>query len=166
MKQSINSTATMQIMIAFILLFVGFLAVYMNFSRTFKVKNEVISIIERKQGLTTNGSETGAVEIIDNYLLHIGYHNQGHCPIGDGRWYGVNTNTASAQKIEIASNNKEYNYCVKKTDGYDKIMPNKAYYEILMFFDFDLPVFGNMSTFRVEGTTVDISKPLDELQAQ
>ena len=48
MRQSIGGTWLFSLMIIFILLFTAYLAVAINYSKSFKVKNEVINIITSK----------------------------------------------------------------------------------------------------------------------
>lgn len=56
MRNSMGMTWTFQIMLIFILIFASFLAIYINFNKAFKMKNEVINIIERNEGISdSNG---------------------------------------------------------------------------------------------------------------
>ena len=70
MKESMSATWEFQIIIIFVLIFVSYLTVSVSYYKVFKAKNDVISIIERKEGLTEG--PTGAIGIINNYLISNG----------------------------------------------------------------------------------------------
>ncbi len=147
MRESIGSTWVIQLVIVFILLFVGFLTLSLSYSKAFKVKNETMSIIEKYEGLTGD-----AVTIINNYLQYNNYTAKGKCTndSSDIGWYGLDN--FSVKTLESADINKEYYYCIKKKNA----KKNYYYYEIKTFYDFNLPVVGNFVTFTLEGTTADI----------
>ena len=70
MRESVGSTWIFQLAIIFILIFSAYLAITINYSKTFKVKNEVISILEKYEGLTDSSSgstSAGSIAIINNY---------------------------------------------------------------------------------------------------
>lgn len=165
MRDSIGTTWTFQIMLLFILLFSSFLAIYINFSKAFKMKNEVINIIERKEGITDGGrSGYGSIQLIANYLSGNAYAGTGYCPETDG-WYGARSiNGTGSSDIEEAVLGQKYYYCVRKVIGYDEKNFEKAYYEVVVFFKFDLPVMGNVYNFSVEGETIDIDFSADNLR--
>jgi hypothetical protein len=152
MRQSIGGTWLFSLMIIFILLFTAYLAVAINYSKSFKVKNEVINIIEREEGLTSNDNKTdpGAIEQIANYLTSVGYINHGVCPSG---YQGY---------IKYQDGNRvKYSYCIKKYNSYNEVEKQKAYYSVVLFFNMDLPIFGDFFTFRVKGETTEIQYPAD-----
>ena len=115
MKESIGSTWTLQLIIGFILLFVGFLTLSLSYSKAYKVKNETMSIIEKYEGLTVD-----AVKIINNYLEYNNYRTMGKCESG---WYGVNDYTVNTLTPVVES--EKYYYCVKKIPTNQ----NKHYYD-------------------------------------
>lgn len=164
MRRAIGSTWTFQIMLIFVLLFASFLAIYINFSRTFKLKNEVINIIEREEGMSDNSSRnSGAIQLIGRYLTTNAYSNKGYCPSEIG-WYGATSIDGNGiNDLEEARVRQRYYYCVRKVVGYDDKNFYKAYYEVQLFMKFDLPFIGNIYTFDVEGETVDIDFSSDNL---
>ena len=52
MRESFGATWEFQIIIIFILIFVSYLTVSVSYYKVFKAKNDIISIIERKEGMT------------------------------------------------------------------------------------------------------------------
>ena len=59
--------------IIFMLIFVAFLSLSLNYTKAFKIKNEIITTIEKYEGLTSSESKTspGSIKIINNYLYII-----------------------------------------------------------------------------------------------
>ena len=143
MKESIGSTWVLQLVIAFILLFVGFLTLSLGYSKSYKVKNETLSIIEKYEGLNSQ-----SIEIINNYLVYNNYDSMGKCE--DSTWYGVKDLNVTTLEPVVA--NEKYYYCVKK-----RIAKNEmSYYELNTFFKFHLPIVGDFTSFTIEGSTADI----------
>ena len=72
MRESISESWTIQIVAAFILLFVAFLALMISYSKCFKTKNEVISIAEKYRGFlyNTQKSNVNFYVCIGKYDLH------------------------------------------------------------------------------------------------
>ena len=142
MRESVGSTWTLQLVIGFILLFVAFLTLSLSYSKSYKIRNETLSIIEKYEGLTSE-----SIGIINNYMTYSGYKATGNCPDG---WYGVE-DLASTSMPVLASSDKKYYYCVAKHDVYHK----RSYYELKVFFKFNIPVLGDFTTFSITGTTID-----------
>ena len=74
MRQTIGGTWIMQLMILFILLFVGFIILTLNYSKTVKVKNEVVSMFEKYEGLNEE-----SIKLVNEFLLASGYAGMGEC---------------------------------------------------------------------------------------
>ena len=160
MREAIGTTWTLQLVIIFMLIFVAFLSLSLNYTKAFKIKNELISTIEKFEGLTFSEAvkEPGSVRIINNYLLYNNYSSEGACDTGS---YG-STNLQSTS-LEPVEEGKKYYYCVKKIDRSNSNLPNRAKYEIKIFFRFRLPVLGDLFTFSSEGKTIDINRPVQDI---
>lgn len=145
MRESIGSTWVLQLIILFILLFVGFLTLSLNYSKSYKVKNEVMTIIEKYEGLTND-----SVKIINNYLTQSGYKTTGKC--GSDGWYGMTDISGANNVLESATDNDKYYYCIRKKFA----KKDYYYYEIKTFLSFNLPIVGNFAVFTIEGSTADV----------
>lgn len=147
MRQAVGTTTILKIVLAFTLLFSAFLAVAIVYNKAYKLKNEALSIIEKYEG------SAEAFQLIDNYLKNNGYNTTGRCKVGEnGRlnsgqgWYFYNDNKLSLKTL----------YCISHecSNGDCKIGDNnKIYYNIRLFFNFNLPFFGDIFTFSVTGKT-------------
>ena len=157
MRQTIGGTWVFQLVIIFTLIFAAYIALTINYSKSFRVKNEVLSIIEKNEGFTDNG-----VKLINNYLSQSGYKTVGACKLQtDVVVYGANNIDPSSISIERAQPGKKYYYCFSKYTGYHTYFTTRAYYKITLFSKFDLPVFGNLTTFDVDGQTSEIDATYD-----
>lgn len=146
MRESIGGAWILGIVMTFIVLFASFLAISINYSKAFKVKNNVVDIIEKNEGLTkTVGTKKGSVEQIYDYLKTEGYILKGQCSSG---YTGFDMNGKSTGTDKSL-------YCVKKNMINDTSL-DKAYYSVEVFFRLDLPIFGDIFTFRVSGETMSI----------
>ena len=141
MRQTIGGTWILGLVILFILLFVGFIVLTLNYSKSVKVKNEVISIIEKYEGLNDF-----SIELVNNYLESSGYAVRGGCEEASGVYGARDLNTS---ELEDARNNTDYYYCVKKYNGAN----TSKYYQVSIFYKFNLPIIGDTSSFVIKGTT-------------
>ena len=137
MREAIGGTWIFSIVITFIVLFASFLAVSVNYSKVFKIKDGVINIIEHNEGLTNSARDE-----INVYLQNSGYYVYGTCAPGEQGELPNKTNT-------------KYKYCVStKVSGEGTL--TRTYYKVSVFFKIDLPVIGSILTFPVSGETKGI----------
>lgn len=156
MRQAIGTTWIMQLVIIFMLIFVAFLALTINYTKAFKIKNELVSIIERNEGITEKNN--GSIGLINNYLVYNNYTVQGNCSEGE---YGVKN--LYNNTISNVVPGEKYFYCIKKINASTTTTPYRAKYQIRIFFRFSLPIIGDLITFSVEGTTINITNSINDL---
>lgn len=161
MRQTIGATWVFQLVILFTLIFAAYIALTINYSKSFRVKNEVLSFIEKNQGMTDNG-----VKLINNYLTQSGYKQMGYCSanetLGTVTYGAKSLNTESISNIfEPAEAGKKYYYCFSKVTGYHSYFTTRAYYKVKLFFHMDLPVMGDIYSFDVDGQTSEIDNTYD-----
>ena len=152
MRDAIGSTWVFALVITFTLIFSGFLVLALSYSRAYKVKNEMTSMIERYEGITVRtGSNMGSVEIINKYLNNVGYKAMGHCDYGD---YAANDLTSIKPILVTAANaHEEYYYCIKPNHDYKQCTTR---FKITVFYNFNLPILGQLSKFKISGQTNEI----------
>ena len=140
MREAIGGTWLFGLVITFIVFFASFLAISINYSKAFNVKNNILDIISKYEGNNCN-----ARRAIGDYLSDIGYLVPGNCD--DYTPYDNRGN-------EILTSNKGF-FCIKKETlnvGTDAVV-EKDYYQVKVFFKFDLPMLGDLTTFNVKGET-------------
>lgn len=166
MREAIGGISIFQIVIFFILLFTGVMCLTINHSKAFGVKDEIITIIENEPLGDTNtdasfGLSDSTMEKIATHLKDYGYRITGKCPDGyDGynRNGELTNNDAAfcirANKVEDkfyddardkCSNNK----CVVTTGDY----PTMVYYDVVLFFQLDIPFIKEIFNFNLYGST-------------
>lgn len=161
MRETIGGTWITQLVIVFMLVFVAFLALTLNYTKAFKMKNEVITIIEKREGIT-NGND-GSINLINNYLSKNNYYLKRACPAGS---YGVTSlNSEALTYITESDHTKNYYYCIAKRKGPSTNYNGKVYYQVHLSLKFNLPVIGDIFTFEISGNTNDITIPADNLNA-
>ena len=146
MREVTGSTWVFQLMIIFILIFACFLCLVINYSKAYRVKNEVLSIIEKYEGISSTSAG-----IINNYLRGESYVTTGSCPDG---YYGIKLDESG---YEVARSGQKYSYCFRDEYTNDGML----YYQIIVFYRFNLPVIGDVMTFQVEGTTESFQGNVD-----
>ena len=137
MREVSGSTWVLQIMLIFILIFACFLTLVINYSKAYRVKNEMLSIIEKYEGVTPE-----SVNIINNYLSAQGYKTVSKCPED---WHAVKNYDSVPENVE---NGENYLYCFK-----EESVNGKIYYNVTVFYKFSLPFLGDFMTFKVNGRT-------------
>lgn len=144
MRQTIGATWVLQLMIVFILLFVGFIVLTLNYSRTVKIKNEMIDMIEKYEGLNEQ-----SIELVNNYLIYTNYNVEGVCVSDDNETGVYGAYDLTSTELEPARTGERYYYCIKKYRGTN----TSNYYQITIFYKFNLPVIGDTSSFTIKGST-------------
>ena len=145
MKEAIGGAWLYGLVITFIVLFTGYLALSVNYSKAFKVKNKIITIIEQNEGLT----DAAQADIV-KYLNDVGYFVYGPC----GRDSALDEQGYTDKRGYEGQglNNNNYKNCVA-TRNVENDMLQRKYYKVTVFFKFDLPVLDSMFTFPVTGET-------------
>lgn len=138
MKEVSSTTWSFQLIIFFILIFACFLTLVLNYSKAYTIKNRMLTIIEKYEGVTTSSAK-----VINSYVTNNGYLTVGTC---EEEWYGaVDLNGT----YEQANGNNKYYYCFKESVARNR----QVYYDIIVFYKFNLPVVGDITTYRINGQT-------------
>lgn len=137
MKAISESTWTFQMIIFFILIFACFLTLVLSYNKAYTIKNRMLNIIEKYEGITPTSAE-----IINDFISNKGYTNKGKCPES---WMGAINLQGD---FEIAKDNNDYYYCFKEGNRNKQV-----YYDIEVFYKFNLPVIGNIANYKIDGTT-------------
>jgi len=138
MREAIGGTWLFGLVLTFIVFFASFLAVSINYSKAFNVKNNIVDLIGKYEGNNCKSRKK-----IAEYLSDTGYLVIGNCP-NDYDAYGLNGNYETSQRGY---------YCVKKETNSGDAIIKKDYYRIVTFFKLDLPMVGDLTTFKIKGET-------------
>ena len=150
MKETIGNTFVIKLVIVFTLLFSAFLALAISYNKVFRMKNEVLSIIEKYEGINDT-----SLNVINNYFYSNGYTTTNGCP---DDYMGVNNFEEEA--VEAVSGEKYY-FCYKETKVRSNNGANanikKKVYDVIVFYKFYLPIVGDIFTFNIKGQTKTIN---------
>lgn len=153
MREAIGGTWIFSIVIVFIVLFTSFLAISVNYSKAFKVKNGIVNIIEKREGISD-----ATVDEISDYLNNVGYLVYSSCPD-----YVASQSNESAHGFEASNtNSRKFKYCIARTEDTSGNI-KKTYYKVTVFFRVDLPIMGEIFTFPVTGETKPIYFPKNDV---
>lgn len=184
MKEGISNIWLIGIIMVFILIFACYITVTISYTDTFKMKNEVLYIIEKHKGLTYNmgasgtsvirsgatiTTNVGALQTINLYLLGRSYDNTGQCPT-EGTWYGVKTLDPRVSDplhvdYEQVNPNQKYYYCFAKFENKQPSGLKTAYYRIRLFYKFEFPALSEFLSIKVDGLTDEIYDPQDSISS-
>lgn len=146
MKEAIGQVFSLEFIIVFLLLVNGYLAFNVNYTKAFRVKNEIRSIIQKNEGLTKS-----AVSDISTYMTKVNYYQ--------GEDYN---NWCTEKGLNVCKiGNSAFCYEVSTSDKYgtDKAGNNiAAYYTVYTFVDINIPVLNKFipqlgGLFSVTGET-------------
>ena len=148
MREAIGGTWLFGLVITFIVFFDSFLAVSINYSKAFNVKNNIVDLISKYEGNNCNAREK-----IGEYLSRVGYLVTGKC---EDSAIGYDL---KGTKVDSG---KAY-FCVNKNDTLNTTSIKKDYYTVSIFFKIDLPIVGDLTKFTIKGDTEAIYFAKDDL---
>ena len=165
MRESISITTIFQIFILFVLLFTAIMALTINNSNAFGVKDSIVNAIEALDGNYLDGDDLN--EEIVKVIQETSYRTSGKCPDGyDGFDRAGN---------RVTSNSSDAAVCISDVDvtgGLDTAFSGFAqndfvdgkYYKVVLFFQLDIPVFKQIFNFKTVGETRIIYNTIDNLE--
>ena len=182
MKESISNVWLIGLVISFILIFSCYIAITVDYSKSFKMKNEILSILEKNKGFTNvAGSDkagkvsgnyvrsgVGSLQAINLYLYASGYDAKGKCPVGEADegnfWYGITELSPDEGSVSKANTDDKYYYCIAKFHtGRVSNSYRSVYYKVRLFYKFEIPVLQDFFSVKVEGITDEIYKPITDM---
>ena len=161
MKEAIGGTCIFVLVISFLALFTTFVSVSTNYSRCYKIKDEILITIERAHGINND-----SITKINEYLKGIGYSSVGKCPEDGNCWAHFKLSDITPQPRWSG----DANYCITKymitsrsssTGDEDPVIyttgpvghPESAYYGAVVFFRLDWPILRSMFKINISGET-------------
>lgn len=183
MKSNIASVWLVGLVVTFIMIFSAYIIITVDYSATFKMKNEVLNIIEKNKGLTISSGSSinsvvksgttvigkiGSLRTINAYLQGSSYKAKGPCgkDKSSDKWVGIKsldyeTSSASSLIDYNPSTNNVYYYCVARfsTGRSKREAYHSVYYQVQLFYKFEIPVLRELLPVRVDGTTDEVYLP-------
>lgn len=156
MRDSVGATWVFSICLAFIILFTCYLAITINYAKAFRIKSHIVTLVEEYEGYPESGvNHEKLVGDIDNYLYSQGYDATGTCEpyIAIAEKENEQWDLLDEEGLLDGLSNR-HRYCIYKrvSRNTEKICDEK-YYKVIVFFKFDLPLIGYLTSFRASGET-------------
>ena len=142
MREAFGGTFTIQLILLFLAIYIAFIAVALNYAKAFRVKNQIINIIEQNEGFDfDNSAEGSAQNEIQKYLRRVSYY----------------VNLTNIKNNNINDNYKCYyeGYCVEKMGSTDI---EGTYYKVTTYVNIDMQVFNLKFTIPIQGETRKIER--------
>lgn len=152
MREAIGGTWLFNIVIFFVILFTGYICLSINHTKAFNVKDDVVKIIERENGFDKNLNDVDEtneiIKSIVSSLKKVGYRSVSSCPNADGGsiWYGFDR--------EGRRSDRDASVCIRKVNVNNAVGElDVSYYQVIVFYQLDLPIFNSLFKFSVKGDT-------------
>ena len=160
MKESISNAMILMLVVTFLFIFMVLFSASTAYTKAFKVKNKIISIIEKRENtVAKSGITNSIVSEIEDALGQVGYRivtdNDTRCENDlKNRFKNMNYTLANVKSIS-------YRYCIaefyngSKDSRGRKEMYGK-YYAVVTYMYFEIPLIGQGFEFPVYGETKTI----------
>ncbi len=145
MRNSIGGAWVFSIVLVFMMVLIAYISIQINYSNAYKLKTSMITRLEQYEGF----NNTSKAEL-DGLVRDNGYRQRGLCrePSNGEKYFGVLNGTVT-ESPDTPQNYCVYRNVIDEKDGKEA----KYYYSIDVFFGFNLPVVGDLYTFKVNGET-------------
>lgn len=150
MKDAISGAMALQVIVIFMIIINCYLAFSVNYTKAFRVKNEIRSIIEKNEGLTCS-----AMEQVNDLMLRTNYK------MNDKFETWCVNNGYKVAEADAGSFCYKYNKIdINGTSNQDNVYKG-AYYTVATFVNVDIPLINNIlpftgNLFLVKGETAQI----------
>lgn len=156
MKEAVGGASLFTIVIAFVILFTGYISLSINYSKAYNVKNELVNIIRNQGGVCTSDTPSqydncyNFQEQITDYFKETNYRSSGKCDEG----------FVGYTKTGELANSSNAAFCVKGISARgNSELPNALYYQVKVFWQLDLPIFSSLFNFGIVGETARVYAP-------
>lgn len=150
MRDAIGGAMSLQIIIIFLIIINCYLAFSVNYTKAFRVKNEIRSIIEKNEGLTCSAmNQINDLMIKNKYNMNPQFEN----------W--CRNNGYSVARAEAGSFCYKYNKIDVTGTSSTNSLYKGAYYTVATFVNIDIPLVNNIlpfagNLFLIKGETAQI----------
>lgn len=129
MREAFGGAFMIRLVLVFLVLYISFMAVAVNYAKVFRIKNHIINILEQHQ---YNGEEdgkntdSGAIKAIDEYTEKVHYN------VGD----------QNREKLEKKCNGvwRDSGVCITPAEDCNA-NNNSCYYKVTVYITVDLPFY-------------------------
>lgn len=139
MRDAISGAMTLQIIVIFMIIINCYLAFSVNYTKAFRVKNEIRSIIEKNEGLTCSAKQQiNDLMLKNNYKMNTKFEEWCNKKQADG-W--------QVARLDAGSFCYKYHKVDVTGTSNDNALYKGAYYTVATFVNVDLPLVNNLLPF-------------------
>lgn len=163
MKESIGGTQIMILVVILVLIFAGLMSFTINHSNAFALKDQMVSVIEKYGGFDmstelsgwgSSPSDEALQEMVD--IIETGsYRQTGKCPDSTDNMEV----TAYQRNGSLVSGYSDASFCIAKIksvnhgSGYNGGAMSAYYYQVIVFYNLDVPALRSFFSFKAVGET-------------
>lgn len=149
MKDAMGGIFTLQAIVVALLIIMCLMAFAVNYSKAFRVKNEIRTIIEKSDGLTETAVEQIDKLVRDHQYFLSDIYDDACRALGYDIYHSGDSAIKFCIKQEFANNMGEMN---------QNTMYRGAYYSVVTFVNIDVPIVNNIipftaNFFKISGET-------------
>ena len=153
MKESVGGASLFMIFLTILAVFGVYVSVTINWSTSYKVKDEILLYIEKNKGMNDK-----TIKDIKTYTKKKGYSSVGKCPDGVC-WAAFNINKPDGRAIK----KEEASFCVRRMDcGSKNTNLKSSFYSVKVFFTIEVPIISRFN-ISIEGDTSTIVNVKDTM---
>lgn len=139
MKDAFGGSFILRIMLVFFVVFICFMTVAINLSKTYRIKNNVINILERSNPKNFGTNDNNSTKSkIDSYLRKVAYNYSNNQKV---------INNCNANGGILSDNG----ICIVAKEG-----NNNVYYRVITYFVVNFPLFDLGILIPISGETKTI----------
>ena len=151
MRESIGGAWLISFVVLFIVLFTSFLAVMINYTKAFKVKNQIINLIEEHEGFTKSDliEDSFAGTSLDELKSKNTTQTDAYLLLKSQAYNFENIKNCSVDQGEYQVGG----YCVKKICVGLGQNTRAKYYKVTTFINFEIPIISININIPISGET-------------
>ena len=144
MREAFGGTFTIQLILIFLALYISFIAVALNYTKAFRIKNSIIDIIEQNEGIPDWNDENDNARVqINNYLNRMSY-------------YVTLDNINNLNKDNMHC--FQQGYCIEEFDAGPRNGLDRVYYRVTTYMRIEIPFLRIDFTTPIMGETKIIER--------
>lgn len=159
MRDAFGGAFSIKLMLIFLMLYISFICVALNYARAFRVKNRIINIIEQNEGYC--GSNVSKIDDeVNQYLNNAGYYvnysDVSNVVGEDGKYVCLNDFNSP--------NNIGRGYCIyRKDNDQSASCSDKVVYSVETYMLFKIPIIDTFTGLNFPITIKGETKPIERI---
>ncbi len=143
MRESIGGAFMIKLVLVFIVIYISFMAVAINYAKTFRIKNGLIDILEQSQ---YDGNIDSIKDKLDAYILASSYRDP------------TSNQNYNQQLINKCGSGSYYRGICIEHFGTGPEVGKQDYYKVTVYLSLELPFFSINMIAPISGETTTIRK--------